>query len=70
MLTHIRWNKTCSAAATVAHLSLPAKKQIKHRNRRSVDFKCQILDELFQMERDGILFAQKLVLESHSGVEM
>ena len=63
---HLSTNKSCAAAEASA--TLEREKSKKHRIRRTIDFKCQILSDLVKLERRGIPHAQTVLLKFHTGV--
>jgi hypothetical protein len=57
--THFRFHPSCNAAYHESKTRLLP--QLVHRDRRTVDFKCQILEELTELINRGIVFPQKMV---------
>jgi hypothetical protein len=59
-------NKDCATAEAAA--SLGREKPKKHRTRRTIDFKCQILTDLVKLELKGIPHAQTVLIKLHTGI--
>ena len=60
--SHLRFSATC----VVDVKNIETGDRILHRDRRTISFKCRILDELLLLEESGQLFPSKMLAERHS----
>jgi hypothetical protein len=69
LVVHLKVNPECTEAKQEQMRKLESKTHIiVHRTRRTIEFKCTILDELINMKHNGVMHAQKLVAQCHQGV--
>lgn len=66
---HLRTFAACNFAHKQQTLGVEAiTRPVRVRTRRTVDFKCRVLDALINFERDGLAFPQKMVALRFQGV--